>query len=247
MRYTELTESVTDHLEMADAAEQAALAVCRKLYQGLAPDHYVDIEGYGPFFIYDFGHFGLHAIPGMAQYCLMLGTINPSNADQLGGEVKLDPPLFDYDRAVVVFGLKASTLEAVKDMVSTSLLSTLKHEFIHVYDTLRNPKIASASSANQRQYYNSPAEFHAYMHEVMERLTSIAREHNPELRKFLAQSNGITGDFKSDLAMMLNQNQVTSEFVSGLRAARRKALLKRVYLMYQHVMELLKQPATQTT
>lgn len=249
MRYHELTEAVADHLEMAKAASQAALAVCRKLDQGIQPDHHVDIEGYGPFFVYDFGLFGLHAIPGMEQYCLMLGLRDPDKAIDpvTGGVFRLNPPLLDhYTRCLVIYGLTAMKVETVQELVGTRLLTVLKHEFIHVYDTLRNPKITSGEldSSDRQRYFNHAAEFHAYLHEVMDRLTSIAQENNPEIREFLAQSYGITGDFKRDLAMLLKQNDSTREFVSWLTASRRKALLKRVYAMHQFVMKLLGQSTT---
>jgi hypothetical protein len=250
MRLHDLNESPTNDAAMAKQAHAATMMITRGIYGGITAQHFVELAGHGDFLIWSAKSLGLTDIdPRLSNFCVMLGPKNPNALGLSGAVFRYEPSLFgQYNRCVVVYGLKANWLlapnQAAKDLVnSTSFIKVMAHEFIHVLDSLRASKIIDRqtshpdSDENKRKYYNDPAEFNAYYHDIVDMLTDIANAGDDA--KDYADLHGFTGNFKTDLGFMLGRDIYTRSFMKWLLAPRHRALLRRIYKMHQHVIQLL--------
>lgn len=248
MKLRELTESVDQDVAMADASRRAAMVVSHSIYNGAAkPLIMADIDG-ADFLLYDPADCGLD---GYEDVALLFGLEKPGSHDMSGDACNLDGVVMGrFRRAIIIHGLDHVTAEDVRSLVnSTEFLQLFHHEFMHIQDYIRSNdgilKGGSKFSQGDKAYYNDPAEFNAYFHEVADRLTHMISEMKgvtSQERKELFDLFNLTGNFSKDIARLTKgTNAHTQKFLQWLTEDRRRALIKRLYKLHQEMMRLSNQ------
>jgi hypothetical protein len=159
----------------------------------------------------------------------------------------LGQDVFGYETAIAIFCMQEFSMEQLRSSVtSVGFMQTFEHEYLHVLDNQRtdNRIIARARNDptnNRAGYYNDPAEFNAYYHDIAKDMMLVidAATKKPEDAKDYFDLYGFTGDWKSDLSRLLMKNVYTRSFVKHLTPERRKALLRRLYRLYQEMLVTL--------
>ena len=236
MRFSEIQEDVDLDIDMSRRASKAASIVTHAIYDGVPMDHFIELEGHGEFFVWSAVSLGLaKEFPEMASVCVLLGKKNPKAVGLSGACYFFKPPLFDFKQGIVIECLsEMKKSKVIPAVCSTSFLNVIDHEFLHLLDGFRNPKILSGTrykNGSENSYYNDPAEFNAYFHDLVNMLVGVI-EGGKDAKDY-AELYGFTGDFLQDFKSMTNQDIYTRKFVKSLTPARRKALLKRVYRLHQ--------------
>lgn len=255
MRYRDLTEGPQDDIARSEQAQRATRIVTHAIYGGAKPDFHVQFADHGEFLLYGADTLGLAAeFPAFDGLCLAFGLKDP-NAVGFSGRVGrfANEKLFDrYDRCIFFHCLaKISAADVRSATNSTAFLSISNHEFMHLLDAERTDGRIMKGVSNAKDkagYYNDPAEFNAYFHDVADALTYIgSAPQRGESAADYADLYGLTGDFARDVAKMLKKDVYTSAFVKWLRDDRRKALLKRLYKLHSHVAAMIRADKTQVT
>jgi hypothetical protein len=129
----------------------------------------------------------------------------------------------------------------------------LIHELIHYLDSARNSTMYSKSTGEDKQgkaeYYNDPAEFNAFFHNLAQPLLAFLEAARndaglPGLTQF-AKAQGIDLDFKETLAMLIQRaqgqaNPALKRYWTYLLPDRRRRVIRRLYALHQQVIATLK-------
>ena len=255
MRYNQIIESIDSEISMATQAHDLAMRVINSIYSGDAKiQHWVEVSGMGEYYLYSPKSVGIDKeFPDMA---FLVGLKNPRAIGNSGGAWNFSSPVLGYTRAVSINGMSKMSEDAAKNLLnSTSAIAILRHEFMHVLDMKRTSgdiiqsgKISDAS--NRKEYYNDPSEFNAYYHDIADVLIGVIRDSQGNTINELADLYGITGDFRTDLITMMNQDIHTRAFVKWLSDDNRKSFLRRLYRLHARVVEMMKaereKPETET-
>lgn len=246
MRIRQIVEAPEDDIEAAEQARWAASQVSHAIYDRPDPDHWVELgDGHGDFYVYTPRRLGLvERFPWMATVCVMLGRRLPNTIGDSGAVYRFEgADLYGMKRAIAIRGMEEMSAAGARSLAnSVSFLSTFRHEFIHMLDNIRTgDRIVAASSHDKAAYYNSPAEFNAYFHDVVNKLMGVVEGvRRGDSAKDYADLYEITGDFWKDLQHMTRWDFHNRTFMQWLRDDRRKALLRRVYKLHSMVMGLIR-------
>jgi hypothetical protein len=248
MRYFEIiSESPEQDGAMASQAQAAASTVLHAIVADPKPEHEVELGKYGDFFLYNPKALGLTKdYPELSDLAVMIGKPQKNAIGNSGAVMNFGETILGkYSHAIIIYCVRELTEEGVRKWTnSTSFLEIFAHEFMHVLDNKRTnnaiiPRGGSKAFSDQNAYYNSASEFNAYYHDIVASLTSFIRS-NPDDLVDMADLYNFSGDFRKDLPNLLQRNMYTQSFVKWLRDDRRKALLKRIYKLYDHVSGLVK-------
>jgi hypothetical protein len=130
----------------------------------------------------------------------------------------------------------------------------IEHELVHYIDNFRNHSMLDPEKEHLRKdsqgnvkagYWNSPEEFNAYTTNIASPLLSFLRaaksgdiDKNGLVR--FADGLKISKDFNKTLDGILSKLPYEmKEFVKKLRGARRKSMLKRLYILHQEALKYL--------
>lgn len=242
-----LSETVEHDILSAGNATKAALQVSRAIHGGVKPFCDVEMEPGMNFLAFDPSALGLTKLNPQLERCPILLGMKEKNTVGMSGIVATIPLGIltpQSDRCIGIMGMREFTEEGARILVmSTEFVSTIRHEFIHLYDNFSGRiSLKSVDSLNKTQYYNDAGEFNAYYHDMTDMLTSIASAaEQAESPKDYADLYGFTGDFNKDLRKMCEHDIHTRAFWKWLTDDRRKALLRRIYKLHKHVADLIKQ------
>lgn len=191
---------------------------------------------------------------GFPNICLLLG-LRKGHGSEMGGSVSnFDGQPIDgrYDKAMVVYGLREVSDKGARDMTQTTAFRvTFLHEFVHMLDSLRSNEMIFGRGRidavqEPEKYFNDPAEFNAFSHEIAQPLLDMAREIKQSSdisRQDILDIYGFTGDFHTDIMELMKQSGLYKRFLTNLRPERRKALLRRLYKLHSDIMKDLPSPS----
>jgi hypothetical protein len=241
-----ILEDAQNDLLMGNMAHDLSYDVSRAIYSGKKPDHHVECTSSGQeFLVYDPQSVGLDEYPDLA---LMFALRKPNTAGSVSAAVcKFDPMLFGkYSHGMIFYGLRDMTYGEVKIMVGgTAFIDAFAHEMIHHLDAIRSDdKMPNSSSDNKARYYNNDSEFNAYYHDIVRNLTGAINEikKGEEKPADIMDLYSLTGDFKTDIVKILKPNGTHERmFLKWLRNSKRKALIKRIYKLYDELTKQVKQ------
>ena len=234
-----LLESPTDETAMYQQVHQASTTVIQAIYRGSRPFHEVELGSYGDFYAYRSREdLGLDK-----AFLLMIGLRRAKTLGMSGMVLNLGQSVFGYERGMAIYCMSEFTVENMRATVnSVGFMKTFEHEYLHLLDNERTQDRIVPKSVDTRAdpagYYNSPAEFNAYYHDMAKNLLAVitAAKANPQEAQDYFDLYGFSGDWKADLSRLLTQDQYTKKFVSLLTPERRKALLRRLYRLYEQML-----------
>lgn len=118
------------------------------------------------------------------------------------------------------------------------------HELIHYFDHLR--QIPSPSQPkNNIEYFNSPTEFNAYYHNVAAPLFDLLAKSqiDPHAAQTIARKLGVQKDFHTVLKNLLRPSHAGPKaFIKILNTRNRRALIRRLYNLFNEVVAALEEP-----
>ena len=242
-----LVESPESDAATALKARQTVLTVCKAIYYGAKADHHVELGNYGQFLLYDAERLGLTTnSPELKNLAIMLGLKNPKAIGLSGAFMRFGETIMGrYDRAIMVYGLTAIEDSAAKVLVnSTEFMRVFEHEFIHLLDGDRTsgksfPKLFIDPA--KPSYFNDPAEFNAFFHNLSDAFTSILNAAKDGKACHYAELYGYSGEFLKDVSKLTSGYSIAilKRFVKSLTDDRRKAMWRRLYKLHQAVNEAL--------
>lgn len=171
-----------------------------------------------------------------------------------GMNARASKPIFGHNRIIFVWCTRSDdNPEDVKKVVCHNMTThqVIKHELIHLLDHDRRKKPKTKADdfqedphSNMGAYYNSPAEFNAYFHNMVDRLTGMIAGMRKEPQH--AKDYADLYDYKPDFITMLKDTLSTGGF-EGLRGflklmnpERKQRAIKRIYALHQYAGQLLK-------
>ena len=235
-----LLDSATTEVSMYQQARQACHKVTHWVYDGHEPDREVNWRG-KDFYVYHSHEMGIEQ-----NFLIWIGPHQENTIGLSGMMVTFHEPVFGADRAIIVWGMRGNTLAQLRSTVlSTEFMKVFEHEFLHLLDADRtNSRITARGLVDPRnhdQYYNDPAEFNAYYHDIAKGMLAVidtaAKE--PEDAREYMELFGMTGDWKKDIAGMLTKDLAVQRFTKSLRPERRRALMRRLYRLHQQMIEAI--------
>lgn len=236
-------------------------SLCAKAYNKLAAYFHsgnrfeFDFEfadGQGEYFGISMERVGVQ-MPGLL---VLIGKKNPKAIGISGRYVHFKGPIVDdNDRAIFVDVLKAHDEAKAASVIGTPAFhDVFCHEFMHALDDERTKGRMFAIRTDDfgldsRTYYNDAAEFNAYYHDLVDHLSYllIMLRNGEQVDDSIAEFLGYTGNFAQDLAYMAKKNTHTHHFMKWLTDDRRRALLKRVYRIYQGIGEAMRASKTKVS
>lgn len=242
-----LLDSVTTEMSMQRQARQAANVVIQHVYHGHQPYQGIEIVDddrslSGDFYVYRSKEdLGLHL-----DFLLLIGVRQPNTVGMSGAVAGLGQDVFGYETAIAIYCMQQFGMDQLRRSVnSVGFMQTFEHEYLHLLDNQRTDNRIIGKDVDPKDdragYYNDPAEFNAYYHDIAKDMMAVidAAAEKPEDAKDYFDLYGFTGDWKSDLSHLLMKNVYTQSFVKHLTPERRKALLRRLYRLYQTLLETL--------
>lgn len=241
-----LLDSVTTEMAMQRQARRAANVIIKHVYDGHQPHRHVEIGGEGltgDFYVYRSKEdLGLDL-----GFLLLIGVRQHETVGMSGMVVGFGEDVLGYETGIAIFCMQRFSMEQLRSSVnSVGFMQTFEHEYLHLLDNQRTDnRIIGGNRTdpkdNRAAYYNDPAEFNAYYHDIAKDMMAVidAAAEKPEDAKDYFDLYGFTGDWKSDLSRLLMKNVYTQSFVKHLTPERRKALLRRLYRLYQTLLEML--------
>lgn len=245
-----LREAPSDDIAAARSVRGLAVRIAAALYHGAEPDAEITLAGQGTFYLFDHDTLGLDDDLHDVAFMFTLRNkaavgVSGAYATFRDGEGRPITLLGRYRRGVILYGLRQMSEDALQAFAgSVDFLRVIQHELVHLRDSARTRWLTvrpPLDATDRATYYNDPAEFNAYYHEVVANLTDMATARPDELADH-ADLHGFTGDFKRDLVALLHGDRSTRAFLQWLTDDRRKALLRRVYKLHQHVAERMASP-----
>ena len=241
MLIVDLLESAADEMAMYKQVRQAANTVVRDIYRGAKPFHEIELGSYGDFYAYRSREdLGLDK-----AFLLMLGVRRNNTVGMSGMVVDFGQSVFGYEKGVAIYCMSEFSLTNMRTTVnSVGFIKVFEHEFLHMLDNERTAdRIVTPTDpkANPAGYYNSPAEFNAYYHDIAKNLLAVIEQinaHPHEAQDYL-DLYGFSGEWKADLSHLLIQDVYAQRFVQSLTPERKKALLRRLYRLYQQMLDSL--------
>ena len=223
---------------MYQQAREACQKVMRYVYDGHEPEREVNWRGK------DFYVYRSHDVGIEQNFLIWIGPRQENTIGMSGMLVTFNTTIFDADRAIIIWGMQGNTLKQLRSTVnSTAFMTVFEHEFLHLLDSDRTDRrIISkkpVDSTDHDRYYNDPAEFNAYYHDIAKEMMAViaAAEKAPEDAKDYMDLSGLTGDWKKDIAGMLTKDLAAQRFTKSLRPERRRALMRRLYRLHQRMIE----------
>jgi hypothetical protein len=255
MRYYEIIgESAERDVAMGGKAQRMASQVAERIRNGLKADAETRLFR-DTVLMWRMETLGLtENESALSEWCLVLAP-NQSRGGWAvtGATIRNEKAIVldRYSQVVVIYGLReVNNFGGGILATEPTFVRVLAHEFLHMLDILRldnievkpDPVGNYMDRIDPQRYFNKPLEYNARFHDLVSSLTSVGAS-APEERLDLADEVGLTGDFKKDLEHLLKpqDRDGTDEFLKWLTEPRRKALLRRLYKLYQHVWALVVQ------
>jgi len=239
MLIVNLLESPADETAAYQQVRRAASTVMQHVYHGGQPFHEVELESFGDFYAYRSREdFGLES-----SFLLMIGLRRQSTQAMSGMVVDFGQSVFGYQKGMLIYCMSQFTVENMRTVVNTvGFMKVFEHEFLHMLDNTRTAdRIVSPTDPQNDPagYYNSPSEYNAYYHDIAKNLLAVIAA-NPQDARDTFDLYGFSGDWKTDLSGLLTHDHYVQRFVASLHPERRKALLRRLYRLYQQMLQSLK-------
>lgn len=237
-----LLEAVSGELAMAHQARRASHIFTMYVYKGNPPYKEVEWGNHGKVFVFRSDDVGIDK-----PMLILIGMKEPRAIGLSGGVYRFSTPIFGYDRAIMVSGMREFTQEELRRVATgTNFIEVFGHEYIHVLDADRTSgRIMKgiAGPEDQTAYFNDPAEFNAFYHDVARPLLDLIKviTTDPEYFDDYLGLYGFNGDWKHDLSYMLTRDGIIRRFVATLTATRRRSLLKRLYRLYLTMKQIVHQ------
>lgn len=237
-----LFEAPEDDVQAAQRVNELARTISSSLWNGVEPD-YVKNTADSQFYL-----FGAETLDieddDLVDLCVIVTLTDPKFNGKMTGlygvfkdkDGNATTVLNKYTRLIrldAMHGFHESELKRVAGTVE--FVNLLKHELVHLNDARLQRLHGAGTSTSGSQYYNNPAEFNAYYHSLVETLTELATVPVDQFKDY-AELYDFTGKFSIDIRSILGDPK-SRVFLSWLSSDRRKALMRRVYKMYQHVKE----------
>jgi hypothetical protein len=243
-----LIERTSDDLSAQARATAAFHLFANYVYQGAHAPHFtIDIKGRGEFYGFDCQQIGFDS--EFDDMVILIGLRNKRSVVMAGAtwHLPMYPLNGKYRRAICMNALREFKASEISQAVnSTAFISTFEHEFIHILDSARtNNKIMGTKSrpdgTSKAAYYNDPAEFNAFFHTFCSAWLACltATQQNPETGRDLADIYDITGDFSADLTALMQKDSHSRDFFKHLSLPRRRAIIRRLYLLHKELTDLL--------
>lgn len=240
-----IAESAEQEIAMNQQVRQASRTVMERIYHGQDPYHEIELGGHGDFYVYRSREdLGLDL-----EFLLMLGVRKSMTIGMSGMVMDFGQDVFGYRKGLAIYCMQNFSIDEMRRTVnSVGFMQTIEHEFLHMLDNARTQdRIVARGEIDTRNnkagYYNDPAEFNAYYHDIAKDMMAViaAAQANPEEAKDYLDLYGFTGEWQADLRRLVSKNVYTQSFVQHLTPERRKALLKRLYRLHQQMMTTLHQ------
>ena len=249
MRLQQLFETAEHDAEAGALAHRTALAISRAIYGAAKPVCEAEIGTYGDMFVFDADALGASEInPALRGMCICIGTRDPRRVTPTGMLMMFGETILGkYKQGILIQCLPHDDFnltKARKAVGSLGVLNILQHEIVHAMDADRAPGMFNVmprsddSHASYLRYLNHPAEFNARFHDFASTLTALAAEPPDSLRDYFDLS-GLSGDFETDLKKFVDADSASRTFWKGLSNDRRRALLRRLYKLHRHVMDMV--------
>lgn len=239
-----LFESSADEMAMYQQVRQASHAVVHAIYRGSKPFREVELGTFGDFYTYRSREdFGLDV-----GFLLLIGLRKKAAVGMSGMVVDFGQLVFGYQKGLAIDCMSEFSVTNMRTMAnSVGFMKVFEHEYLHMLDnrrtadrivTLTDPKNDPAG------YYNSPAEFNAYYHDIAKNMLAVIAAANakPQEARDYFDLYGFSGEWKADLSLLLSDDVYAQKFVSLLTPERRKALLRRLYRLYQQMLQAVSAP-----
>jgi hypothetical protein len=231
-----LLDSATTEVSMYQQAREACQKFMRYVHDGNKPQRELNWRGS------DFYLFHSHDIGIEQNFLIWIGPHQEGTIGMSGMYATFSQPVFASSRAIIIWGMAANTLKHLRSTVlSTEFMKVFEHEFLHLLDADRTnrgiSKRGPIDASNHDQYYNDPGEFNAYYHDIAKDMMAVIAEKDPESAKFYMEMSGLTGDWKTDIPHMLTKDSAVQRFTKSLRPERRRALMRRLYRLYQQMIQ----------
>jgi hypothetical protein len=244
MRIQDLLEAPQIELAMSHEAHQAALQVMRYVFAGHPPRAHVDIGSHGEFYVYGSQDIGLEQ-----SFALLIGRRKAATLGMSGAIMHFEgEQLFGYRVGLVIYCLNQFNDQALRQTVnSVGFMHTFEHEYIHLLDNARtDDRIVGGERSDPRtsqaDYFNDPAENNAYFHDIAKDILHVINAGAEAPQYF--QLYKFTGDWQTDLARLLTKDPYAKRFVQLLRKQRRRSLMKRLYRLYQQMLQTVQTAST---
>lgn len=221
------------HQEVRKAYKQ----VSQYIYAKHEPDFDLELGSKGEYYVYS-----SRSMKVDGDFLLLIGLRHPHAYGMSGAVMTFDDAVFGMHRGIAIYGMRKMTMEDLHSTVnSTSFLTVFEHEYLHLLDIDRtNGRITAKKPPDTRKadYYNDPAEFNAFYHDLAKPLLDAIRniQDEPQYTKDILYLHDITGDFRQDIAQMMTASVHTQRFTASLTPERRRSLLRRLYGLYQQMM-----------
>jgi len=243
-----INESASIEVAMHQQAREACQTVMQYINDH-EPYREITLGNYGDYYVYLSRAMRLDdAIEtrGQLDFLLLIGQHQPNTYGMSGALMNLGTTVFGCDQAIIIYGMRQDTLDEMRRTVnSTSFIQVFQHEFLHLLDRIRTKgQITTKTNVdphNQTQYYNDPAEFNAYYHDIATEMLEVIHyaETDPENVADYMNLYGLTGDWRRDIPSMLTKNLMTRRFTTSLTPDRRRALMRRLYRLHQRMIEVV--------
>lgn len=243
MLICDLLETTETELAMNRQVHQAAMTVMHYIVGGNQPYAEVELEGQGDFYAYRAEDLGLDQ-----HILLTIGLLMPNTIGMSGAIVEYEEPVLGgYQLGIKIHCMQHFTIEDLRSKVNTvGFMQAFEHEYLHILDRNRTAeRIVTKARVDPRQdqagYYNDPAEFNAYYHDIAKDMMGVinAAQQNPQQARDYLDLYHFTGDWKADLGRLLTKNYHVQRFVQALQPERRKALLRRLYRLYEQMLQTI--------
>jgi hypothetical protein len=232
-----IRESANLEIDMHRQVRKAYQQVSQYIYKKHEPDYDIELGKKGDFYVYSSRSMGVHG-----DFLLLIGLRRPNTIGMSGALMAFNEGIFDMHRGIAIYGMRELTMDDLYSTVnSTSFLEVFEHEYLHLLDIDRtNGRITAKNSPDTRtaDYYNDPAEFNAFYHDLAKPMLDAIRNINdePQYTKDILDLYNITGDYRHDIAGMMTANVHTRRFATSLTPERRRSLLRRLYGLYQQLL-----------
>jgi hypothetical protein len=232
-----IKESASDDVAMHREVRRVYQLISQYIYKKNEPDYDLELGKQGEFYVYSSRSMGIDR-----DFLLLIGLRKPNTVGVSGALMTFSEGVLGFHRGIAVYGMRQMTMDDLYSTVnSTSFLEVFEHEYLHLLDVDRtNGRITAKNSPNTRtaDYYNDPAEFNAFYHDLAKPMLDAIRNINdePQYAQDILDLHDITGDYDHDIAHMMTANLHTRRFTASLTPERRRSLLRRLYNLHQQLM-----------
>lgn len=245
MDLRDIFESTDQELTMNRQVRYASRIVLNWIHRGLPPYHQIELSGYGDYYVYRSREdFGLDH-----DFLLLLGVRKSMAVGISGMVMDFGQDVFGYQTGLAIYCMQQFNIDEMRKTVnSVGFMHVFEHEYLHMLDNARTQnrivaRVGSDPRTNKSGYYNDPAEFNAYYHDIAKDMMAVieAAQTNPEDAKDYLDLFGFTGHWQTDLKRLLTKDVYAQSFVQHLTPERRKALIRRLYRLHHQMIHAVQQ------